>query len=157
MRKWWSSGIFFMPHPTTLGACKKQMVVNRFVHELFVWSEASKNQNVKWVTHCAFKRVLPCPLCLTSNFETPLQTCPLDMTNCRWDIFDVIHVCQFLSVLTSSLPRAMTGFSSVALSLASNAPAVSAKASTKKAHILRMNLWVLKLVWWGYNQQCITL
>lgn len=22
MRKWWSSGIFFMPHPTTLGACR---------------------------------------------------------------------------------------------------------------------------------------
>lgn len=22
MRKWWSSGIFFIPHPTTLGACR---------------------------------------------------------------------------------------------------------------------------------------
>ena len=50
MRKSWSSGIFFMPHPTTLGACRddnRQLVVKTaetiVYARLYVWSKGARN------------------------------------------------------------------------------------------------------------------
>lgn len=113
-RKWWSSGIFFMPHPTTLGACGDD-------------------------SRCLLKQIRLCAaLCLIAGVgEIENQTSDFffsDIPAARG------HDELFVSVLTSSLPRAMAGLCSVSVSLVSEAPAARANVSTRRAHISRRDL-----------------
>lgn len=111
MRKCWSSGIFFMPHPTKLGACRrwqllKDSMTNSVVHASFLCLiKGARNRSCSTHTDMktlglsliiiifpfAHSMLSPCPLChlfMGISFQTSEQS-----------LTEASHVTFFLSLL----------------------------------------------------------
>lgn len=141
MRKWWSSGIFFMLHPTTLGACRgdSRHLLNSMKNSI-VWIlcviKGAKNM-LHISTECMIWQPTDLSLMLFST-HWMLSLWPKSsfhfVCNMLWSWQDEKI---WLSILTSSLPLAITSFSSTSVLLVvSDAQTVMTRVSTKKAHIL---------------------
>lgn len=154
MRKWWSSGIFFMPHPTTLGACRGDNTQLLKQHDKLHCACFIFSRVCLWACDQSWQKLISCrssvKIKLNTTHDSPsycsvscfLHKHPEYIMNIRQD-----GTLKFAQTLTISLPLAMTSFSSTAVSLLlSDAPTARARASTKKAHMFMTNMCLCVLI-----------